>query len=501
MTELCFYYYGAADDVARHFLYALGLLVLREPTEQFKGFYVSEKRYGQESFRRLIFNYQEFKKDEALLVFRYLSANEKEWIEQNPQVRLYVLLHKLIDLSYLHEIFKDKAQSYFVAEMSSNEKKIRPFHEVRRHFDSSRLLRLSVRKDEDSSQQKKEKFQWPVFFLLIVNALVNPIGELKRYSVHLKYSNLRVVHRSLELIIFFHYLLVEFLSKPIGTMRVFLIKLGFIFRHILLMSGFKSFGIFVDVKNLIIRLKKPIQISAFKLYGLGVDTLNFVLRSKIIFIKIGFLIRHLLLMMGFKSFGVFVDSWNFVARSRIIFIKIAYFFRHIFLMTVYRLFGLLVDLWNFVMRLEAPLIRIFYAIRHLVLFILNKSYGLFVNLFYLIERLKVPLIKLSYWLRHIVLMIFFKSYGLLVDLFYFIWGLAYYKIYLFLHYRVFYFIKYNVVHLILMSCFKIYGFFYDCITFSYRFTKLILLWPMFKIYWFSEFQYRKRIKKYFSHDI
>jgi hypothetical protein len=57
------------------------------------------------------------------------------------------------------------------------------------------------------------------------------------------------------------------------------------------------------------------------------------------------------------------------------------------------------------------------------------------------------------------------------------------------------FLRYSLRHGILMTYFKIYGFLYDCATFTYRIFKLYLLYPVFKIYWFTKFQYNKRIKK------
>lgn len=56
-----------------------------------------------------------------------------------------------------------------------------------------------------------------------------------------------------------------------------------------------------------------------------------------------------------------------------------------------------------------------------------------------------------------------------------------------------------IQYIFLMILFKTYGLFFDICTFSYRKTKLIILYPFFKIYWFTAFQYKKRIKKHDSH--
>jgi hypothetical protein len=51
-----------------------------------------------------------------------------------------------------------------------------------------------------------------------------------------------------------------------------------------------------------------------------------------------------------------------------------------------------------------------------------------------------------------------------------------------------------------MAAFKVYGLAYDTAMLSYRFVKLVLLYPLRKVYWFTSFQYDKRIKKYFKNE-
>ncbi len=59
------------------------------------------------------------------------------------------------------------------------------------------------------------------------------------------------------------------------------------------------------------------------------------------------------------------------------------------------------------------------------------------------------------------------------------------------------FFMYTLRHFFLMTAYKTYGFSYDFVMLLRRITKLYLLYPVFKIFWFSKFQYNKRIKKYF----
>ncbi len=123
-----------------------------------------------------------------------------------------------------------------------------------------------------------------------------------------------------------------------------------------------------------------------------------------------------------------------------------------------------------------------FRLRHSSLMTGYKSYGFFVDSFNFILSTKVVFIKTYYFMRHILLMSVFKSYGLAVDLFYAVDRII----------RASY---YPVRHAILMSIFKSYGFILDVIYFIRRFVLSYLLYPFFKIYWFSQFQYQQRILK------
>ncbi|MEQ1723914.1 MAG: hypothetical protein ABL930_12120, partial [Pseudobdellovibrio sp.] len=136
---------------------------------------------------------------------------------------------------------------------------------------------------------------------------------------------------------------------------------------------------------------------------------------RVLIIKCGFGIRHILLMCGFKSFGFFVDSFNFFVRLK---------------NAVVNLF--IYTLWHF----------IFYQVGHYI----------------------------------------------------------FYRVGYFIFYRVGYYIFYNVRHAVYMTAFKTYGLVVDVSLASYKFFKLVLLYPLRKAYWFTSFQYNKRIKKYFKND-
>lgn len=154
---------------------------------------------------------------------------------------------------------------------------------------------------------------------------------------------------------------------------------------------------------------------------------------KIILIKLGFLIRHILLMCGFKSFGFFVDTFNLLVRIKDFLINLIVY-----------------QLWHF----------IFYKVGHFL------YYKLFYFLYY----------KIGYFIYYRVI------YYIAVDLIY-------------LHSINLYYVT---RHALLMTLFKSYGFLYDTAMFIYRVTKLYILYPLRKSYWFCSFQYNKRIKKYFA---
>jgi hypothetical protein len=56
-------------------------------------------------------------------------------------------------------------------------------------------------------------------------------------------------------------------------------------------------------------------------------------------------------------------------------------------------------------------------------------------------------------------------------------------------------LRYKIRHWTLFSFYNFYGLLFNFCTFSYRIFKLYLMYPFFKLYWFTKFQFNKRIKK------
>lgn len=252
--------------------------------------------------------------------------------------------------------------------------------------------------------------------------------------------------------------MLTFFYRAIGTSKVAGIKSFFVLRHAIVMSLVKSFGLAVDSYY----KSKVGLIWVRNLVHVGL-------------IRFGYLIRHLLLMAGFKSFGVFVDIKNAIEYGfRVFGVRIGYFLRHIGLMSAYKMQGFFVDSFYFLVRichffagiyyslvaigglLRIHIVRGFFAIRHLFLMGFYKTFGLAVDIFY---WLRAVAIHAFYFSRHGILMAYYKSYGLVVDF----WNLS---------------IRIGIR--------------------GYYASKAILwyaCYPILKIYWFSRFQYMKRIKK------
>ena len=164
--------------------------------------------------------------------------------------------------------------------------------------------------------------------------------------------------------------------------------------------------------------------------------------------------------------------------------------------------------------LRVLMIRIGFAIRHLFLMTGFKGYGVFVDTFYSLKVIfnfiyyRIFYFMFSHMFNFMYYRVFyFMYYRVLCSFFPRVSNFIYYRLLYFFYYRILYFsyyrlssymaniFKYHLKHLFLISVYKIYGGLYDLATFSYRLTKLTLMYPFFKTYWFLSFQYKKRIKK------
>lgn len=427
MTEFSLVYYGKSEEVKEHFLTILKVLKVLPATSNLSGFYLNEKKYGYESQRKISLSVTD-QSSQDVLIYRYLSEEELNHLKNNKSdQRYHVLLHKYIDINYIREninIARDNLCFLVGYTKSAN---IQSYHYIRKNWTHPNIAKINLNIEQIDSENKKDSlFNMPVFLLYLFKILINPVNELKRYSILLKYSNLRILTRFIELLIF-----IEFIFK----------------------------AIIIKISTLAIQ-----QIYYKSIFLIGL--------FRVLLIKIGFLIRHILLMFGFKSFGVFVDSYYFVTRCKDKFLdKVVY------------------PIWDFLI----------YKFGHFLYY--KIGYFLYFKIGHFLYY------KIGYFLYYKVGHFLYYKIGHF--LLYKIGHFLYYKIGYFLYYRIFSFIVVDIIylnlidvyyftrHIFLMSLFKSYGMFYDSATFLYRISKLYLLYPFRKAYWFFSFQYNKRIKKYF----
>lgn len=215
--------------------------------------------------------------------------------------------------------------------------------------------------------------------------------------------------------------------------------------------------------------------------------------------------RHLFLMLFFKTYGLLYDLYTWINRQliflvtssqngiRLFWYKICcplyYVSRHILLMAVYKSYGVTYDLYTWINRQLILLVTssqngmrlfwykicypLYYVSRHLLLMTIYKSYGVIYDLYRLAERGVLLVISQVHQGRD-----FIKLQ---------IWNTLWYRICCPLYYRG--------RHLLLMTVYKIYGFFFDLGMMGFHIGKIYILFPIRKLYWFTKFQYEKRIRK------
>ena len=370
MNEISLIYYGDLAQIQQHLLYLLNILKVRSATQDRSGFYAIESRHGYESAKRLTLDPGNTEA-EAVLIYRYLSDEELSQIQTGrSNVKYYVLPHKLFDLEYIGRVLEKILMQTWIITDYSNSSKVQNYSVVKKAFNTKNMLRINTPSAQAGANAKTEKaIPLPVLVLFLMKILINPINEINRYYVLIKYSNLRLLSRFIELLLF-----LDFIVKAV------------VFKT--LVHTYYQFKFLSGV-------------------------------LKVLLIKFGFFIRHILLMMGFRSFGFFIDSYYLIVRS---FNRLIYYFYYRFTFFIY--------------------------------------YKVLYSLYFDIVK---PVLHTIY-------------------------------------YRLGYFLFYRLKHFCLMTAFKTYGILFDCSMFLFRFTKLIIMYPVFKIIWFSTFQYEKRVKKYFSHD-
>lgn len=335
MTEASLVYYGNFEDVEKHLLSFLKVLKVEPPTQDYSGFYIKETKYGFVSLRRISLDLNETGVKD-FLIYRYQSPEELKRLQAaNPENKYYVLLHRYLDITYLRDNLQNVGDQAFLMVDYASSSSIQNFHYARKNWNHQNFIKINLNKNENNQQiQTTEGFQLPVLLLFLAKGLFNPVNELKRYFILLKYSNLRILSRFIELLLFldfiFKFTFLQIFYKGLhiaGEFKILLIKLGFLLRHILLMCGFKSFGIFVDIFNLLVRLKDYIiNLMVYRLW-------HFIFYKLVHFLyyKVGYFVYYRILYYFFVHI-IYLNS-----------ISVYYFLRHIILMTTYKVYGFLYD--------------------------------------------------------------------------------------------------------------------------------------------------------------
>lgn len=367
------------------------------------GLYCIEKKYGKEEYRALSLEITD-PESENVLLYRFLSDEEVQFIrEHSSERKYYVLAHRFLDLGHIHETGIPYTQLWAICDYM-NSPLLKSSEYVRESLNTKNLLRLQLEKPQKKAEtDSTPSSPVPVLFLYLLKALLSPVQEAKRLLEYLKHSNVRILNHFAELIDFTRFLL--------GTLFV----VAFYGRVVL-----------------------PLYYRSRWFLGL----------MKVLLIKLGYALRHILLMSGFKSFGLFIDIYQLAVRAKDMFMGYMWY------RGMYRIYyGLLVPAWDW-LRLNIGH-YLYYTVYSGTRDLLLYRVGHF--LYY----------RIGYYLYYVVLLA-------LRDFF-----------------------RYRVRHGVLMLLYKSYGLSYDFLMWGHRFTKQVLLYPFFKIYWFSRFQYEKRIKKLF----
>jgi hypothetical protein len=397
VNEIRILFFGSVTEISSTLLYLLGVVEVRAESSSRKGFYLIETRFGQESIRPLSLDLTDFSAKDVL-IYRYLSDDERTALQDDRHPRrFFVLLHNLFSLEYISGEIKsqDHSRFNFLVDMSNNDL-FKPFPYASRQLPSKNFYRIAKVKTTDKSEVKSGAgLHLPLFFLIILKFLINPINEIKRLAIITKHSNMRVLSRGLELVLF----------------------------------------------------------------------IDFVLRA---------IVFHTFRMLGLR---LFYRSAFFAGIVKVVSIKGAYFFRHVVLMSGYKVFGVAVDGFNFLIRLkDAFVTTVYYRFLHRLYFKMHALYFKTVHAFY------------HRYVKKVLSFLFYK--GLLAAYY---WTLPRLNS-VFLKLQIT--LRYKIPHYLTMGYYRTYGVVYDFAMFAYRFTKLILLYPVRKIYWFGRFQYEKRLKKF-----
>lgn len=270
MNDIRLIYYGEPGELRRHLLFTLNSVEQVPVADGREGLYICEKKFGTEDFRRLSLD-PCAPEAENVLLCRYLSPEEISFIRENPRpLRYYVLAHRYLDLEHLRDAGIGSTQLWAICDYM-NSPLFKDAATVRKALQTKNTLRLrSFRAVESGEEETARVAGLPLFVMFLLKVVLSPLNEVRRGLSLLKHSNLRIVSRLVELLYFLDFCVRAILFRAlreslrfiyyqlrfiIGLLRIAIIKCGYGIRHVLLMCGFKSFGVFVDGYQGLVRLK------------------------------------------------------------------------------------------------------------------------------------------------------------------------------------------------------------------------------------------------------
>ncbi len=222
MNEIRLLYFGNVSDISASLLFLLNVVEVRPESERQSGFYIVEMKFGQESIRALSLDLRDTTAKDVL-IFRYLSDSEKQSLkEAGPHRRYFVLLHNFLNLEYISNeiVTEDSGQFNFLVDMASGDS-FKPFAYASRQLSSKNFYRVAKVKAVEKNEKNTDSW-WnlPLFFLVLLRILINPINEIKRLTVIAKHSNLRVFSRFLEFMLFIDFVLRAVIVRTLRMLGV-----------------------------------------------------------------------------------------------------------------------------------------------------------------------------------------------------------------------------------------------------------------------------------------
>jgi hypothetical protein len=498
----------------------LNIIDFRKETSDLKGLYILENKFGKEVTRKISLNFEDDGGD--WLVYRYLSAEESAKLKrENGDRRIYILLQNYMTIEYFrsHASSNIDASCFYIVGQGEGLKTMAAVAE--RMSTKNVLFVKTIRKKAIESTEKQASTAIPDFMATLIKLLLNPVDEFSHISRKLMNSNQRVLYRLFEMCnfihfvvfmagtIFFRVVLVQIFWRSvstIGVVRVAGIRLRFFIRHLILMEFYKAWGVLVDTSNWSER-------EYYKVYGVVVDTRYWIerVKDKIVLNVYYRAIHKFYYNMVHSSvhtlwLTIMSPAYYKVLRPFFIYMSLK-LEKWVYYKGVQKFYY--VTYWAFGYAWEKFLSPLYFATLHrFVHSVLRPVFSfiyyrvlqwLFYQTFHSVyHNVIVP--AFSYlWYELLVTKIYYKiihrgANYTLVTLVYRVWPWV--KLHFFI--RIQNFLIFKIRHYFLMAIFKSYGLLYDLVMFTARVTKLYLLYPFFKVYWFTSFQYNKRIKKFFA---